>query len=289
MHSEAPPDLLRWKVGDVSICVIPEVDVELPATMFFPAATIAEIADIGWLYPRFMTDNHDLKLRMQAFVVETPDRLIVVDTCYGNDKQRPGDTNMLATPFLERFGQAGYDPEKVDTVLCTHLHVDHVGWNTRLVGGKWVPTFPNARYLIARVEHENWSPADREMVGDYYTDSIQPIFDAGLVDLVETDHRVAPEVSLIPTPGHTVGHVSIAIASQGEEALITGDFIHHPAQLARPEWSAFIDHDGDRARETRLAVWEKLAGSDALLCGSHFMPPVAGRISKDGRGYKLIA
>jgi glyoxylase-like metal-dependent hydrolase (beta-lactamase superfamily II) len=203
MHSEAPPDLLRWKVGDVSICVIPEVDVELPATMFFPAATIAEIADIGWLYPRFMTDNHELKLRMQAFVVETPDRLIVVDTCYGNDKQRPGDTNMLATPFLERFGQAGYDPEKVDTVLCTHLHVDHVGWNTRLVGGKWVPTFPNARYLIARVEHENWSPADREMVGDYYTDSIQPIFDAGLVDLVETDHCVSPEVSLIPTPGHT--------------------------------------------------------------------------------------
>lgn len=286
-YVETNSDLLRWSIGKVSISAIPEIDVHLGASFFFPGVTDPEVSSIDWLHPRFVSPQGEIMMRMQAFIVRTPTQLIVVDTCFGNDKKRLGGSNMLKTPFLERFKASGCDPGEVDVVLCTHLHVDHVGWNTRLEEGRWVPTFPNARYLIARIEHENWRAEPGSSEADLFADSIQPIFDAGLVDLVETDHQVCPEVNLVPTPGHTRGHVSVQIGSDGESALITGDFVHHPLQIARPDLASFIDEDPATGAETRRRWWSSLSTGETLLIGSHFMPPVAGKVRPDRDTFKL--
>ena len=229
-------------------------------------------------------------MSIHAFVVETPTRRIVVDTCLGNDKQgrRIPGWNDLHGPFLADLAAAGYARESIDTVLCTHLHVDHVGWNTMKDGDRWVPTFPHARYLMGREEHAHWTgPHDRDDMRTVFADSVQPVFDAGLVDLVETDHRICEEISLIPTFGHTPGHVSVRIVSQGEEGLITGDFLHHPCQIAHPEWSSTADWDPAQAQATRERMYAALADRPVLVLGTHFAGATAGRLVRDGDGYRL--
>ena len=157
-----------------------------------------------------------------------------------------------------------------------------------LEGGRWVPTFAKARYLMGRVEFEYWrTQRAHDHHHPVFADSIAPVFDAGLVDLVETDHRVADEITLMPTLGHTPGHVSVRIASEGAEALITGDFIHHPCQMAHPEWSSTADDDPDLAERTRRQVFRQLAGSKTLLIGTHFVAPTAGRVVRDGDAFRL--
>ncbi len=158
--------------------------------------------------------------------------------------------NHMQGRFLEDFVERGFALDRVDTVLCTHMHVDHVGWNTRLVDGRWEPTFPNARYLFAEKEWQHWSREPQEY-GPVIEDSVQPIFDRGLADLVGETHRVTDEISLEPTPGHTPGHVSVHITSRGEEAVITGDMIHHPCQIVHPQWSSSADVDPFAAATTR--------------------------------------
>ena len=206
-----------------------------------PQATREAVLPIGWLQPDFADALGRLKMSIHALVVETPRRRIIVDTCLGNDKEnrRIPTWNRLQTSFLADLAAAGYPRETIETVVCTHLHVDHVGWNTMLTDRGWVPTFPSARYLMGRVEYAHWTSRDeREDMAAVLADSVTPVWNAGLIDLVETDHRICDEVSLVPTLGHTPGHVSVRIASQGEEALITGDFMHHPCQIAYPEWSS---------------------------------------------------
>jgi len=171
-------------------------------------------------------------------------------------------------------------------VLCTHMHVDHVGWNTRLVDGVWQPTFKNARYLFAEDEWTYWRDEPQEY-GPVIEDSVQPIFDAGLADLVAEDYRVTDEVWLEATPGHTPGHVSVHIASQGEEAVITGDMIHHPCQIAHADWSTTADWDTEMSRSTRESFIARYAGQPVLIIGTHFAGPGAGRIVKDGDAYRL--
>jgi glyoxylase-like metal-dependent hydrolase (beta-lactamase superfamily II) len=175
---------------------------------------------------------------------------------------------------------------EIDTVMCTHLHVDHVGWNTMLVDGEWIPTFPKARYLMGKEEYEYWDkvPAD-ELDDDIMDDSVRPVFDAGLVDLVEMDHRLSDEVYLEPTIGHTPGHVSVHIASEGEQALITGDCIHHPCQIERLDWSSPADYDGSVAIETRKSLMQKYADQDILIIGTHFATPTAGHLKSKDDGY----
>jgi glyoxylase-like metal-dependent hydrolase (beta-lactamase superfamily II) len=192
-------------------------------------------------------------------------------------------------PFLDDIAAAGYPRDSIDTVLCTHLHVDHVGWNTMLVDGKWQPTFPNARYLIGRKEWEHWRSEDaaQRRGDDIIGDSVRPIFDAGLADLVEMNHVVGDGVWLEPTPGHTPGHVSVRISSRGEDAIITGDCMHHPCQIARPHWSSAADSDVDAARTTRLAFLERYADGPVLVIGTHFATPTAGHITRDGDVYRL--
>src|SRR5246127_4936056 len=197
---------MQWKVGKVRITKVVELETVGSTRFILPLATNEEVRKLPWLIPHFATEEGRLKMSIHSLIVETPTRRIVVDTCLGNDKQhrRIPAWNDLHGPFLEDLGAAGYPRESIDTVLCTHLHVDHVGWNTMLVDGRWVPTFPRARYLMGRVEYEHWR-TQRENASHVavFADCVRPVFDAGLVDLVATDHRVADEVSLVPTLGHT--------------------------------------------------------------------------------------
>jgi glyoxylase-like metal-dependent hydrolase (beta-lactamase superfamily II) len=280
----------KWRIGQVTVTKIVELEVTGGSRFILPQATYEEILPIKWLQPHFADERGRLKMSIHALVVETPERRIVVDTCLGNDKQgrRIPTWNNLQGPFLADLAAAGYPRESIDTVLCTHLHVDHVGWNTMLVEGKWVPTFPKARYLMGRVEFAHWREQhERDDMAAIFADSVKPVHDAGLADLVETDHRVSDEISLVPTTGHTPGHVSVLIRSQGEAALITGDFMHHPCQIARPHWSSTADSDPDEARQTRERMLQELSERPVLVIGTHFAGATAGHIVRDGDAYRL--
>ena len=278
-----------WRIGDVTVTKIVEVEAVGGTRFVLPQATREAVRPIEWLYPHFMDQEGRLKMSIHALIISTPDRRIVVDTCLGNDKQRDIPTwSQRQGPFLQDLSAAGFARESIDTVVCTHLHVDHVGWNTMLVDGRWQPTFPKARYLFGRIELDYWrSEHGRPGERMAFTDSVQPVFDAGLVDLVEVDHQLCPEVSLVPTLGHTPGHISVAIHSRGEHALITGDFIHHPCQLAHPEWAAAPDFDQAASTRTRQEVFARLAHQPTLVIGTHFATPTAGRIVRDGNVFRL--
>ena len=280
----------RWKIGDVTVTKVLELEATGGSRFLLPQATREAILPIAWLRPHFADDEGRLRMSIHAFLVETPTRRIVVDTCLGNDKEgrRIPGWNCLNTRFLADLAAAGAPRERIDTVLCTHLHVDHVGWNTMRQDGAWVPTFPNARYLMGRAEYAHWAgPHEREDMRAVFADSVAPVFDAGLVDLVETDHRICEELSLIPTLGHTAGHVSLRIESRGERGLITGDFLHHPCQIAHPEWSSTADWDPAEAQRTRERMFAELAGAPVLVLGTHFAGATAGRIVRDGAVWRL--
>jgi glyoxylase-like metal-dependent hydrolase (beta-lactamase superfamily II) len=286
---------MKWRIGEVTVSKIVELEVTGGSRFILPQATYEAVLPIGWLQPDFADERGRLKMSIHALVVETQNgktggRRILVDTCLGNDKEnrRIPTWNKLQTSFLADLAAAGYPRETIDTVVCTHLHVDHVGWNTMLVDGRWVPTFPNARYLMGQVEYAHWTQQhEREDMTAILADSVAPVWDAGLVDLVETDHRISDEISLVPTPGHTPGHVSVRIASCGEVALITGDFMHHPCQIARPEWSSTADSDPTEACRTREKMLSDLAETPTLVIGTHFAGRSAGRIVRDGSAYRL--
>jgi glyoxylase-like metal-dependent hydrolase (beta-lactamase superfamily II) len=281
---------MKWQIGKVTVSKIVELEVTGGSRFILPQATYEEILPIAWLRPHFADERGRLKMSVHALVLETPDRCIVVDTCLGNDKQgrRIPTWNNLQGPFLADLATAGFPRESIDTVLCTHLHVDHVGWNTMLAGGKWVPTFPNARYLMGRVEFQHRrAQHERDDMAAVFADSVAPIHAAGLADLVETDHRVCDEISFVPTVGHTPGHVSVRISSEGEEALITGDLMHHPCQIAHPEWSSLADSDPEMARQTRERMLQELSARPVLVIGTHFAGATAGHIVRDGDAYRL--
>ncbi len=289
LAAKAP--LLKWRVGAVTITRIVELDAIGGSRFILPQATREAIVQIPWLQPHFADETGRLKMSIHALVVETPTRRIVVDTCIGNDKPRASMPawNQMQTSFLQDFEAAGFARDSIDTVLCTHLHVDHVGWNTMLVDGRWAPTFPNARYLMGRTEFDYWRGEPDTFASEpaIFRDSVQPVFDAGLVDLVETDHVVCDEIRLTPTLGHTPGHVSIKISSQGAEALITGDFVHHPCQMAHPEWASAPDYDQDQSIRTRQETFAALADGPTLVIGTHFATPTAGRIVRDGEAFRF--
>jgi glyoxylase-like metal-dependent hydrolase (beta-lactamase superfamily II) len=283
--------MLKWRIGEVTVTRVLELEATGGTRFILPEATPEACREIAWLQPHFADESGRLRMSVQALVVETPSRRIIVDTCIGNDKQRdiPAWSN-LQTSFLEDLEAAGFPPESIDVVLCTHLHVDHVGWNTKLVDGRWVPTFPRARYLIGRAEFEYWQAEEAETAHPErspFHDSVKPVVEAGLVELVDTDHQVCPEVSLEPTLGHTPGHVSIRIRSQGQEALITGDFTHHPCQLARPDWASAADFDKAASTATRRRVFAALEATPVLVIGTHFASPTAGHIVRDGDAWRF--
>jgi glyoxylase-like metal-dependent hydrolase (beta-lactamase superfamily II) len=288
----AAEHIRHWQIGDVSIARIVEVNGwEDDITMLLPDADPAFVQGFPWMRPHFATPDGKMIISFQCFVLRSQGRTAMIDTCIGNDRQRefPVFTNMQTT-FLEDLAAAGFPHEEVTDVLCTHLHFDHVGWNTRLVDGKWVPTFPQARYLFGRREYEHWKHL-HETHGyhdlHHMDDSVMPVLDAGLVEFIDADFRLTDEVSLIPTPGHTPGHVSVLIQSKGHSAVITGDMMHSPIQIAVPEREARFDMDKSAAARTRGEFVRRFNGTPTLVIGSHFCEPTAGHIVPDGSSWKF--
>ena len=279
-----------WTVGDITVTSVVEAEGATPGRFLFEEAEPdAVAARHGWARGTFVDDDGMLLARVQALVISSGDHTVVVDTCVGNDKEREVPAwNQLQVPFLERFAEAGFDRYAVDAVVCTHLHTDHVGWNTMLVDGDWVPTFPESRYAFAGPEYSHWS-AEPFSSRAQHGDSIEPVVQAGLVDLVDTDAEIAPGVRLVATPGHTPGHCSIALSSDGADALITGDFIHHPVQIAAPEWRSRFDTDSAMGERTRRDFIDGAADGDLLVIGTHFGGPGSGRIVSTDEGHILAA
>ncbi|MEE2777188.1 MAG: MBL fold metallo-hydrolase [Acidobacteriota bacterium] len=280
-----------WKIGSATVTPVIELEWPVKPHWLIPGATAENLAPYAdWLKPTYVTEDDRLRLTIQAFLVESRGQKIIIDTCIGNGKTRGVEAfNQLDTDFVGSITDASFPPEKVDLVICTHLHVDHVGWNTKLVGGAWVPTFPNARYVMARTDYDHWSTqTDEDMGREVFADSVQPIFEHGLADLVEMDHEINPELGFLPTPGHTPGHCSVTISSDGEEAVVTGDCIHHPSQCMHPEWGCTADLDPERANVTRRAFLERTADSGVLVIGTHFAAPTAAHITAAGERWTLV-
>ena len=280
---------MQWKIGNVTLTRVVELETLGRTKFVLPQAVPEEIRKLAWLVPDFADGEGRLKMSIHSLVVETPSRRILVDTCIGNDKQGRGIPvwNGLATPYLERLAAAGYPPGTIDTVLCTHLHVDHVGWNTRLEGNTWVPTFGKARYLFGRKEYDYWKVRrDNPHEAAVFDDSIKPVVDAGMVDLIEPDDRICEEVSVLSTPGHSPGHLSVRIRSRGEEAVLIGDVAHHPCQMARLDWASTFDFDGAQSTDTRRKLFSDLAGRSTLTIGGHF---IAGFVVRDGAAFRFNA
>jgi glyoxylase-like metal-dependent hydrolase (beta-lactamase superfamily II) len=280
---------MQWKIGKVTITKVVELETVGSTRFILPQAANEEIRKLPWLIPHFATEEGRLKMSIHSLVVETPKHRIVVDTGLGNDKEgRSVPTwNKRNGPYLDIMTQAGFPPESIDTVLCTHLHVDHVGWNTRLVDGRWVPTFARARYLFGRTEYEHWRDhSDTPDKVAVFNDSVKPIVDAGKAELIAGDARLTDEITMIPTPGHSPGHMSIHIASDGQEALLTGDVAHHPCQMAHLDWSSTADSEPVRSPATRRQLLSRFADTPTLVIGGHFN---AGHIRRDGDAFKFIA
>ncbi len=276
------------KIGDVAVASVVELEGPLlSAPIVFPdwsaEVVAAEPVACG---PRFYDAAGDrLIIAIQSFLLKTPHHTILIDSCIGNDKARntpPFDR--LHEPWLDRLAAAGARPEQIDFVLCTHMHVDHVGWNTRLENGRWVPTFPNARYIFARREWEHWENTEHRTPattrsGDYFGDSVLPIMEAGRADLVDTDHEIETGIWLDPLPGHTPGQVGIHVKNVGGEAIFSGDMMHHPVQVARPGMSTNFDTDKAAAAATRRRFLDRTADRDVLVVPCHFPGATAGRVT----------
>lgn len=275
---------MAWQVGAATIRAVIETEIVSPAEMFIPQPNVDLAPYRSWLAPFLSPEGH-IRMIVQAILLNVDGLRIVVDTCVGNGKNfgpMVPAFNDLDTPFLERLTEAGFAPESVDLVVCTHLHPDHVGWNTMLVDGEWVPTFLRARYMFSRADIEHWQHIDG--LFNPFNESVQPLLARGLVDAIEPTHQLSASVSLISTPGHTPGHMSVLIDSNGSRALITGDMVHSPVQLVRPEWSSAADVDPDEARRTRERVRDDIGNQDVLLIGTHFPSPTAGHLVTDETG-----
>jgi glyoxylase-like metal-dependent hydrolase (beta-lactamase superfamily II) len=280
---------MQWKIGRVTITKVVELETTGSTRFILPLATHDEIQKLPWLIPNFATKEGRLKMSIHSLVVETPSHRIIVDTGLGNDKEgrKVPIWNNRQGPFLDALTAAGFPPDSIGTVLCTHLHVDHVGWNTRLVGGRWVPTFTNARYVFGKTEFEYWRDHQEEPdKAAVFNDSVRPIADAGRADLVASDAKICDEITLISTPGHSPGHVSLHIKSDGAEALLSGDVAHHPCQMAHLDWSSTADSDPVQSAVTRRELFARFADTPTLVIGGHFD---AGHIRRDGDAFKFIA
>ncbi|MCH2172539.1 MBL fold metallo-hydrolase [Myxococcota bacterium] len=274
-----------WKIGELTVTRIVESETAMPFEGLFPTAS-AEVLEAHreWLYPDFMDASGRMRLSIHALVVDAPSCRVLVDTCVGQHAI-PGFEAMSkgSQDLRTSLASAGFATDSIDVVLCTHLHFDHVGWNTMQENGNWVPTFPNARYLFARKEWDHWNLESESDLVPNLDNAVRPVFAAGLADLVETDHQVCAEVRLVPTPGHTPGHVSVALESTGARGLITGDATHHPVQWAEPDWASSADTDTRGSTETRQKMIGDCADQDVLVIGTHYSGPTAGHVLSHGK------
>lgn len=282
---------MKWQIGDVEIHQI--VELENAGKIIqegIREATAENIKNISWLYPYFADKDGNLKAQITSFLIKSNGKNILIDTCNGNDKVRTDlvEWSNFHTNYLEKLRKTGVSETEIDVVLSTHLHCDHVGWNTKLENGKWIPTFPNATYLFVKEEYDYWVTKPEKEVADdkdAFDDSVKPIIDAGLAEFVPSDYKIDNNISLVSTSGHTPGHVSIMIESKNSKALLSGDFMHHPCQFAYPEWTIEYDTYPEKAVESRKKMLSKIADTNTLLIGAHFSGPVAGKVKRNKNSY----
>ncbi len=281
------------RLGEVTIASVVEIGrSSFPTTSMLPDSTPEAVAaHHTWLKPHFFDDTTgDLASRIQTFVVRTPRHTVLIDTCVGNDKDREGNAlwHMRSGAYLADLEAAGVTPADVDYVICTHLHVDHVGWNTRLERGsngrrdRWVPTFPRAKYIFAGEEWEYWRH-ERDLC---IADSVVPIVESGQAMLVDSQHTVDPWLSFEPSPGHTPGHVSVRLSTSGGQGVFSGDLMHRTVQVAEPQWSSRFCADPMRAAVTRREFVERHTDSGVLILAAHFPKP--GFIVREGGSVRFV-
>ncbi|HTQ76619.1 MAG TPA: MBL fold metallo-hydrolase [Burkholderiales bacterium] len=262
--------------------------------MFFPdVPDEAWAPHLGWLAPRGYDPKADtLLFPVQSYVVRTSHHTILIDTCVGNHKERPNRPlwhRKTDTAWLDALAAMGLSPADIDYVFCTHLHADHAGWNTKLEDGRWVPTFPKAKYVFSKKELEAWRDVGHPKFSRaVYQDSVLPVVEAGRALLVSGDWELDDEVRLEPTPGHTPDHVAVRFDSRGETAVMCGDLIHSPVQCRHPDWVPWPDWDPALAARTRRDFLERYCGTPALVCTAHFPLPSAGRVVREGNAFKFV-
>jgi glyoxylase-like metal-dependent hydrolase (beta-lactamase superfamily II) len=284
------------RIGAAQIRRAEEMVMQFPIKRLTRDASILD-ANADWLTRNFYDPaTQSLTMVFHTWIVEIDGLTVVVDPCNGNGRSRPGVPffEKLDTPFLERFEAQGVRPEDVDVVFCTHLHCDHCGWNTQLRDGRWTPTFPNARYLFVRREVERWDPrrpghSPVAFNAGVFDDSVRPILDAGLAELVEDRHRVSPSLAIEPSWGHTFGHSTLRLSSAGDAAFFTGDAFHHPLQVVRPDLNMDGGDDVPMAGENRARLVREMAELGAMILPAHFPDPYCGRVRKAGAGYRFEA
>ncbi|BCZ79975.1 MBL fold metallo-hydrolase [Paraburkholderia terrae] len=290
------------KIGDIEIRKVSEIDsLEFEPIWLFPTVDLDFVKEQrSWLGPHLIEPTElKLYLSFHSYVVKTRHHTILVDTCNGNHKQRPSmpSWSNLQTPYIENLAAIGIRPEDIDYVMCTHLHTDHVGWNTRLEDGRWVPTFPRAKYIFSRVEYDHLlklhqSNPEMPVNRGSFVDSVLPVVEHGQATFVEMDHsfehELGKDVWLSPAVGHTAGHVLVHIGHEhGEHAVMTGDVIHHPIQFVDPSLANAADFDAKLAHEARLGVMSRYADTSTKLLTAHFPSPTAGRIVSHGDAFRF--
>jgi glyoxylase-like metal-dependent hydrolase (beta-lactamase superfamily II) len=286
---------LKFSVGDLTIHrVIEQEFAFVPALDFIPALTPEVLAENrAWMREANALDDKDtLIVCFQSYVVKTPHHTILIDSCIGNDKprpQRPKWHMKTDDTYMRALNAAGVPVEDIDFVMCTHLHVDHVGWNTRLENGRWVPTFPKARYVVARQEFDYWSEQNTKAEVPPFVDSVLPVVDAKRHELVGNDHQIGDHVRILPTPGHTPGHVAFTFGRGKDDAVFSGDLMHSPLQTLYPELSIKFDVDQAQAAKTRRNFLERYCDTDTLCCTAHFPSPSAGKIRRKGNAFVCAA
>ncbi|MGJ5077182.1 MBL fold metallo-hydrolase [Bradyrhizobium oligotrophicum] len=276
---------LTFSVADTTIHRIIEQETTfLPAREMFPELTPEMLAaERSALQAAGALDAQDtLILCFQSYVVRTPHHTILIDSCIGNDKPRARPVwNMKSDDsYMRALAAAGVSVDDIDVVMCTHLHTDHVGWNTRLDNGRWVPTFPNARYVFAQREYDYWVAQNAKAEVPPFADSVLPVVEAKRADIVGDEFSIGDHIRLLPTPGHTPGHVAIAVGKGRDDAVFAGDLIHTPLQLGLPELSPKFDVDPKQAAVTRRTFLERYCDTATLCCTAHFPSPSVGRIRR---------
>lgn len=286
-------DMKPQSIGDVVVTSIIERDGpwRAPEIMFPTCDKDVAIARLKTLEP-FVYDAEQnlLIITYQTYVVRTPHHVILIDTCTGEDKGYPAPMDFQKQPWLDGLAAHGLGFEDIDYVFCTHLHIDHCGWNTRLVDGRWVPTFPNAKYIFSRREYEAWGAETEKGAdppGNVWTTNCLPIVEAGQALLVDDDYALDDTFWLTPTPGHSPGHVCVNIGSGGKHAIVTGDMMHHAVQCLEPDWSTCFCWDPKEAAQSRRRVLGDVADTDTLVLPIHFPAPTAGHVVTEGDHWRF--
>lgn len=281
---------LTFTVADMTVHrIIEQEQAFLGALDMFPDLTPALLAENRhWLQPAALDAQGLLVLCFQSYVIRTPHYTVLIDSCIGNDKQRARPAwNMKSDgTYLAALALAGLSVDDIDYVLCTHFHADHVGWNTKLLDGRWVPTFPKARYVFAESEYRHWVEQHAREPVVAFADSVLPIIEANRADIVGDDFQIGDHVRLLPTPGHTPGHVAVTLGRTGDDAVLTGDLIHSPLQMRYPAFSPRFDANPVQAAVTRRRFLERYCNTQTLCCTSHFPSPSVGRITQWGDGFR---